>query len=111
MALAWAVTSLENPDAIRFGVEDWREQRRSVTEKGEYVHRYHQSWRQSEEILERESINMGRNDAGQCVAWKGRISDFDTAPMFHGETLLVAALRCHCASHYGEVIDVPDALL
>ena len=103
-ALDWAVTTIEDPDALRYGVEDWREQRRSG--RGEYPHRYHQNWNQGGPIIEREGVLfVGTNDGGMYHAWIVRRNASALGP-----THLIAAMRCHVASHLGDEVDIPEAL-
>ena len=100
-ALDWAVTTIEDPDALRYGVEDWREQRRSG--RGEYPHRYHQNWNQGGPIIEREGI-----DIYQSGVWVAEIGGNHTT---EGPTPLIAAMRCFVASKLGDTIDIPEELV
>lgn len=102
VVLDWAVTTIEEPEALRYGVGDWREQRRSG--RGEYPHRYHQNWNQGGPIIERERIDL------QWVERKGSGPVWRT---FHadGPTPLVAAMRCFVASRLGDEVDVPEELI
>lgn len=105
-ALDWAVTTIEDPDALRYGVEDWREQRRSG--RGEYPHRYHQNWNQGGPIIEREGISLEWSGWGGDEQWLAYIKHDDE---FKGPTPLIAAMRCYVASKLGDTIDIPEELL
>ena len=115
LALDWAVTSINNPDALRYGVADWREQRRSTTKNGEFLHRYHQSWSQGGPIIEREKLELeyyAENDEWRSqvmyIAPNGSVF-VDTSK--YGTTPLVAAMRCYVASKLGDEISIPKELL
>lgn len=110
IALDWAVTQIDDPEALRHGIADWRQQRGIKVVRGEYAYRYHQSWNQSQPLFESARICMGYNDAGQAVAWQGYVSDYDLVPMFYGENTLIAALRCICFLRYGDTLDIPEEL-
>lgn len=104
VVLDWAVTTIEEPEALRYGVDDWREQRRSG--RGEYPHRYHQNWNQGGPIIEREGILFTRTNDGEMYhAWIVRRNASALGP-----THLIAAMRCHVASHLGDEADIPEAL-
>lgn len=103
--LDYAVTMVEDPEAIRYGVADWREQRRNKAVKGEYVHRYHQSWAQSGPIIERERIAIDFDHDVWNAAKYG-------LPWFiGGPTPLIAAMRCYVASKLGEEVEIPEELI
>lgn len=115
-ALDWAVTSIEEPSALRYGIDDWREQRKYTELNGEFVHRYHQSWAQAGPIIEREEIFLAKSILG---GWTASIyydaSDDEEYPrhrctLHGGETPLVAAMRCFVASRLGDEVDVPEEL-
>lgn len=105
-ALDWAVTTIEDPDALRYGVDDWREQRRSG--RGEYPHRYHQNWNQGGPIIEREGISLEWSGWGGDEQWIAYLKHDDE---FKGPTPLIAAMRCYVASKLGDTIDIPEELL
>jgi hypothetical protein len=109
--LDWAVTTIEEPDALRFGVADWREQRwHKTTSSGEYVHRYHQTWSQGGPIIERECIDLYCDHAG--MAWRARqMLGPKLNHMSNGPTPLIAAMRCFVASRLGDEVEIPEELL
>lgn len=74
IALDWAVTQIDDPEALRHGIADWRQQRGIKVVRGEYAYRYHQSWNQSQPLFESARICMGYNDAGQAVAYVRSVS-------------------------------------
>jgi hypothetical protein len=108
IALDWAVTKIEEPDALRFGVEDWREQRRSRTKGGEYQYRWHTSWNQGGPLIELESICLSRWTCG----WDACMTNGPRAARrVNGDTPLIAAMRCFVASRLGDEVDIPVELL
>lgn len=110
IALDWAVTQIDDQEALRYGITEWRQQRCTKVVRGEYAYRYHQSWNQSQQLIKSMRICMGYDDAGQAVAWQGCVSDYDLVPMFYGENTLIAALRCICFLRYGDTLDIPEEL-
>lgn len=104
--LDWIVTTIEDPDALRYGVEDWKEQRRYG--RGEYPHRYHQNWAQGGPIIEREQITVEYQGWGGEDQWIGYIRHDEEIA---GPTPLVAAMRCFVASKLGDEVDVPNELM
>ena len=107
--LDWAVTTIEEPDALRYGVADWIEQRRSKAIGDEFVHRYHQNWNQAGPIIEREKINITTygND------WKAIIyhkCGLRIQSKRYGSTPLVAAMRCYVQSKMGDEVEIPEEL-
>ena len=112
--LDWAVTSIECPEALKYGVQDWREQRRRTVVRGEYAHRYHQSWAQGGPIIEREGIELKRG-YGKPLLWAAFAYDcYNNVRRSTGKTgptPLVAAMRCYVASKLGDEVDVPDELI
>lgn len=108
MALDWVVTGLEEPEALRYGVADWREQRRLPRARGEYPFRYHQNWNQGGPIIEREKIEFRYDRTGRWAnAWIASTLE----RMLGGPTPLIAAMRCFVASKHGDEIDIPEELL
>jgi len=106
LALDWAVTTLENPEACKYGVEDWRDQRKHTVKNGEYVYRWHQSWAQSGPIIERNWIDL------HCVndsLWEAEINANDYHNRKNGPTPLIAAMRCYVASKLGDEVEIPLA--
>lgn len=117
LALDWAVTSIEDPDALEYGVGDWREQRRSKTKNGEYIHRYHQSWGQGGPIIEANTILLDRTvrpDGVWDTSWKARmvrkVSDGWASDYGIGSSPLIAAMRCYVASRLGDEVEIPEEL-
>jgi hypothetical protein len=103
IALDWAVTTIEDPEATRFGVSDWRDQRKHVVKNGEYLYRWSSSWNQAGPIIERERINIDPDpDSAEWYAYYGE---------WHGApTPLIAAMRCYVASKLGDEVNIPEEL-
>jgi hypothetical protein len=110
--LDWIVTTIEDPDALRYGVEDWKEQRRYG--RGEYPHRYHQNWAQGGPIIEREEISLYHEiPAMRDSIWQARpsLSAKGAGGRWGiGPTPLIAAMRCYVASKLGDEVDIPEGL-
>ena len=104
-ALDWVVTTLEKPEACKYGIEDWREQGKYTVVNGEYVYRWHQSWAQGGPIIEREGITVRRYTDALWDASVGRPNYIANGP-----TPLIAAMRCYVASKLGDEVEVPDGL-
>jgi hypothetical protein len=112
--LDWLVTSIEVPDALRYGVQDWREQRTRTVKNGEYLYRWSQSWAQGGPIIGQERINLHLLDdkpdiwaASLGNPWKALPNVFSRL----GPTPLIAACRCYVASKLGDTAEVPEELL
>ena len=105
LQLDYAVALIEGQ--VKYGAEDFREQRRHTTEHGEYVYRYSTSWAQGGPIIEREAISvctqLTRFD-WQAIDFHGYITQF-------GPTPLIAAMRCYVQSELGNEVDIPEELL
>ena len=99
-ALDWVVTTIEKPEACKYGWQDWFDQRLHTVVNGEYVYRWHQSWAQSGPIIERERIRL--DPRGVWVA--GHDSSNDE---YLGPTPLIAAMRCYVASKLGDEVEMP----
>ena len=109
-AFDWVVTTLEKPEACKYGIEDWREQRKYTVVNGEYVYRWHQSWAQGGPIIEREEIFLAKSIFG---GWTGSIYTQDDGVrciLHDGPTPLIAAMRCYVASKLGDEVEVPEGL-
>jgi hypothetical protein len=106
LALDWAVTAIENPDALKYGVEDWRSRRRHDVKDGEFLFRWSSSWAQGGPIIEREGIRLHRSHTGDW--WAG--AESEPHKPISGPTPLIAAMRCYVASRLGEEVDVPEEL-
>lgn len=114
VALDWAVTSIEEPDALRWGWDSWRDARRNSPVNGYYPYRYHQNWNQGGPIIDRERISIDQHREIVASIWQ----DSDVYGLDHryqfkqrGPTPLVAAMRCYVASKLGDEVDVPEELL
>lgn len=67
-------------------------------------------WSQGGPIIERESISVIPFDD----RWEARCASSLTPARFmerRGPTPLIAAMRCYCASKFGDEVDVPDELI
>ncbi len=110
LALDWAVTAIENPDALKYGVEDWRSRRRHDVKDGEFLFRWSSSWAQGGPIIEREVISL-IHPKYDC--WTAHVYDKhidDESYTLDGPTPLIAAMRCYVASKLGDEVDVPEEL-
>jgi hypothetical protein len=103
-ALDWAVSLIDEPEACKYGAQDWREQRTRTVKNGEYVYRYHQSWAQGGPIIERERFEFRQAKTGMLASYQGGQTWF-------GPTPLIAAMRCYVASKLGDNINIPEELL
>jgi len=106
LALDWAVTAIENPDALKYGVEDWRSRRRHDVKDGEFLFRWSSSWAQGGPIIEKEGIRLHRSHTGDW--WAG--AESEPHKPISGPTPLIAAMRCYVASRLGEEVEVPEEL-
>jgi hypothetical protein len=71
-------------------------------------------WEQGGAIIESEEISISREFSSGRVEWAAWTpAPFrDDADAFgHGETPLIAAMRCYVASKLGDEIEVPEELL
>ena len=107
LTLDWAVTSIEEPDALKYGVADWREQRKTKVIHGAYVYRWSTVWQQGGPIIERERMEIRPVPNMQWVA----IGEGSNGGVAYASTALEAAMRCYVMSMVGAVIDVPDELV
>jgi hypothetical protein len=105
LALDWAVTVIENPDALKYGVEDWRSRRRHDVKNGEFLFRWSSSWAQGGPIIEREYIQLTID-----LAWIATRKEGPAISEEQGPTPLIAAMRCYVASKLGDEVDVPEGL-
>jgi len=114
LALDWAVTAIENPDALKYGVEDWRSRRRHDVKNGEFLFRWSSSWAQGGPIIEREEIGISRNaPCSQGREWEARPSITAKGAggkWGYGPAPLIAAMRCYVASRLGDEVEVPEEL-
>ena len=91
-ALDWAVAKCECGDDI-VEIDD--------------PHFYSTDWAQGGPIIEREQIAMWPDEEGGFFASANEGAGVD----YHGETYLIAAMRCYVASKLGDEVDVPKTLL
>ena len=127
-ALDWAVSLIEEPEACKYGAQDWREQRTRTVKNGEYVYRWHQSWAQGGPIIEREGIEVTKgnplyfpkgNEKGDYYEplWIARKPQDNLPPGVRGvyekwgTTPLIAAMRCRVASELGDEVEIPEELM
>jgi hypothetical protein len=111
-ALDWAVTTIEEPEALRYGIEDWKEQRRHKVVDGHYAHRYHQVWNQAGPIIEREKITLAYLNIDGDIRWEARYFDSEGRfrAMEYGPTPLIATMRCYVAIKLGDEVEIPEVL-
>jgi len=67
---------------------------------------YSTNWAEGGPIIERENIELFIRDE-QWFAY----SSLSTPEDFHGDTPLIAAMRCYVASQFGDTVDVPSELI
>lgn len=65
-------------------------------------------WAQGGPIIEREKIGIGHAWVG--TYWLASMHNVE-APVLHGPTHLIAAMRCYCHSKLGDEVEVPDGLV
>jgi len=81
------------------------------------LHAYSTDWAQGGPIIEREGITVSRTDQksykGPWVAYRIEhlFEDEYEHEYQHGQTPLIAAMRCYVASKLGDEVDVPDELM
>lgn len=68
---------------------------------------YSTDWALAGPIIERECIAMWPDEEGGFLASANEGAGRD----FHGETYLIAAMRCYVASKLGDEVDVPNELI
>jgi hypothetical protein len=74
---------------------------------GDYpAHHYCTDWAQGGCIIERESIEVYKHGL-PLVGWVARRGKLHA----HGDTLLIATMRCYVTSKLGDVVSVPDELI
>ena len=112
IALDYAVTTIEDPDALRYGLADWREARTRAVKHGEYMYRYHQSWAQGGPIIDRiEGFELKiwqLRPVSKCEAY---IHNHDGDWVAFGPTPLIATMRVFVAAKLGDEVDIPEELL
>jgi len=117
LALDYAVTLIENPDALKYGVDDWRQRRKYETKNGEFLFRWTSSWTQSGPIIEQSCIALTPNGTSR-EPWiaEGPEHSYEAGTVtatnrVTGGTPLIAAMRCYVASKLGDEIDIPTKLM
>jgi len=94
-ALDWAVTKCEGFDhSIDAGFTEWG------------MNGWATDWAQGGPIIEREGIELFRNNEKSYWFTSRARNQIGTGP-----TPLVAAMRCYVASKLGDEVEVPDELL
>jgi hypothetical protein len=109
--LDWLMTSIETPDELRYGVQDWREQRCS-TKSGEFKHRWTQNWSMTGPLIECRGIalRMSFTNSGKRDGWTAHIFDGTNTTFAEGADPLVAACRCMVVVDIGETAEIPEEL-
>lgn len=96
-ALDWVVCQLEKQEwyPLQFG-KSW--------------YRPSTNWAQAGPIIEREGISVTTEQAlgNSAKGWRATFSYHVDA---HGETPLIAAMRCYVASKLGDEVDLPKELI
>lgn len=116
-ALDWAVASSKGYSKIALTISG--EVREFIKMHSEGYHNYSTDWAQGGPIIEREKISVIRNIGG---SWRGSIRHTTSHPLVshpvldgwtnqHGQTPLIAAMRCYVASKLGNEVDVPKELV
>lgn len=99
-ALDWAVAKCEGGHEAAGSFLD------GVVPHPDYLRFYPSTnWAQGGPIIEREKIEIFIRDE-QWFAY----SSLSTPEDFHGDTPLIAAMRCYVASQLGDTVDVPEEL-
>ncbi len=107
IALDWAVAQSEQIETC--GPQDFREQRKHRVQCGEFVYRWHQSWMQAGEIIERERINVTYSDDHK--RWEACYTvDGNPIHRFDGATPLVAVMRTYVGFTLGGAVEIPEEL-
>jgi hypothetical protein len=103
-ALDWAVAKCEGCAAAD-NIEEFLE---SYLANTDWNYCYSIDWSQGGPIIQREKICTTTVDYGN--AW-GATMTANNDLLWHGPTLLIAAMRCYVASKLGDEINVPEELL
>jgi hypothetical protein len=114
LAIDWLVTLIEDPDGCKFGVDEWRLQRKNNVKKGEYLYRWSNSWAQSGQILSEARICRTIDHSGLWIAYwtDGYIDGSESKRWMQcDESELIAGLRCLIAKTLGDEVDVPEELV
>ena len=104
-ALDWAVAKCEGFVEDAFVDGDGNLLSHSWQDGEDYPYRYSINWVQGGPIIEREKIDIyhdGEGGVTSCIfgGW-----------LEHGETPLIAAMRCYVASKLGDEVEIPDMLV
>lgn len=116
-ALDWATAQIELTQELPEDIMVW------VTPlpcDEPYDRKYQPSrdWTQGGPIIEREGINVERgndlifpkgNEKGEYYEplW---LASYEAGRKFHGQTALIAAMRCYVATQKGDEVEVPDEI-
>jgi hypothetical protein len=105
VALDWVVAKCEPDDTVRvYFDEDTGEK---LCHDDWEIPEFNPStnWAQGGPIIEREGINLWREDRGNwCASYPDAQDYWDLSP-------LVAAMRCYVASKLGDTVKIPGELL
>lgn len=112
LPLDYVMTSIVAPDALQYGVSDWREQRLQTNRNREYQHRYHQNMNLLRPLLDEYSILVGPSPfpGGSFAAGIGNEWDSCDCTMV-GSTYEEAICRTIVTREKGQEVDVPTDLL
>ena len=122
VALEYCVIRLEHPQFIwgeDFGIHYASNQIVIPSWKEPECYSPYSGWAKCGPIIEREGISVHKNLGG---SWRGTIRHTEPHPLVphpvlagwthqHGQTPLIAAMRCYVASKLGDEVKVPDELL
>jgi len=100
-ALDWAVAKCEGASADR--LESYIDGMREANDGN-----YSTDWSQGGPIIERERITMRVGTRGG--RWVAFLDGARVTARMTGDTPLIAAMRCYCASKLGDTVEVPDEL-
>ena len=111
-ALDWAVCQAEGDELAARNIE--------YPEQAKYFPKISPStnWALAEPIIEREKIEIVRgndlffpkgNEKGELYE-KLWLASYHGGRKFHGQTPLIAAMRCYVASYFGDEIKIPENL-
>jgi hypothetical protein len=103
--LDWLMTSIETPDELRYGVQDWREQRCN-TKNGEFMHRWTQNWAMTGPLLESAELKL---HCGVGGVWWAAHNSTPHHPV-SGDGALVAVCRCYITYCIGSEVEIPEEL-
>ncbi len=120
--LDYVMTSIVEPDALQYGVSDWREQRLQTNGNREYQHRYHQNMNLLRPLMDQYAIFVGPSPlpGGAFAAgigsdsFEGRIrhSLLDKGEcIMQGATYEEAICRTIVAREKGQEVDIPIELM